>query len=57
MGDSKLVEIIKTGAVKTEQDAEYLSLFFWQMVDQSIEDDIQKLPRLFIEPNEFWNEK
>ena len=50
MGDSKLVEIIKTGAVKTEQDAEYLSLFFWQMVDQSIEDDIQNFRVYLLNP-------
>lgn len=57
MGDSKLVEMIKTGKVKTEQDAEYLSLFFWRMVDQSIEDDMHNIPRLLTQPNEFWNEK
>lgn len=57
MGDKKAIAFIQSGRVESEQDAEHLSLFFWRMVDQSIEDEEQNVPRLFNESNEFWNEK
>ena len=57
MGDQKALALIDAGEVGSEQDAVHLSLFFWRMVDQSIEDEEQDSPRLFNETNEFWNEK
>ncbi|MFO1369453.1 MAG: hypothetical protein U1F46_10700 [Marinagarivorans sp.] len=57
MGDKKIIHILESGKVESAQDAEYLSLFFWRMVDRSIEDDVHNIPRLFSESNEFWNEK
>ncbi|HEY6528241.1 MAG TPA: hypothetical protein VIZ65_06070 [Cellvibrionaceae bacterium] len=57
IGDSKLIQILEAGEVRSEQDAEYLSVFFWRMVDESIADEQQGIRPLFIESNEFWNEK
>jgi hypothetical protein len=57
LGDSQLIEILNSGDVKSEQEAEYLSHFFWKMVDKSIEDEERDVPSLFDESNEFWNEK
>jgi hypothetical protein len=57
MDDTKLLSIIQSGEVKSEEEAEYLSKFFWRMVDKSIEDEELGISSVFVESNEFWNEK
>ena len=57
MSDSTALGIFETGEVNSIEEAEYLSRFFWRMVDKSIEDEEQGMPPLHVESNEFWNEK
>ncbi|MBU6950855.1 hypothetical protein [Hahella sp. HN01] len=57
MNDSRALNILEAGEAGSEDEAEYLSRFFWRMVDKSIEDEEQGEPSLFVESNEFWNEK
>lgn len=57
MNDTKALDLLQQGEVNSKEDAEYLSCFFWRMVDKSIEDEEQGVSSLFVESNEFWNEK
>lgn len=57
MNDLPALCILESGCVSSKDEAEYLSQFFWRMVDQSVEDEEQGVPSLHIESNEFWNEK
>ncbi|MCG8611191.1 MAG: hypothetical protein MI864_11695 [Pseudomonadales bacterium] len=57
MNDSRAIELLETGEVRSEEDAEYFSEFFWRMVDSSIEDEENGLAPIYTESNEFWNEK
>ena len=43
--------------VSSKEEAEELSIFFWEMVDASVEEETQGLPSVQNESNEFWNEK
>jgi len=55
--DSRATQLLESGDIRSEEDAEYLSEFFWRMVDSSIEDEENGLESIHTEPNEFWNEK
>ncbi|GAB2199270.1 hypothetical protein [Sessilibacter sp. MAH4] len=57
LNDQKIVEIITTVNSISREDAEYLSRFFWRMVDMSIELENHTGASLFEESNQFWNEK
>lgn len=57
MNDSRASLLLESGNVCCEEDAEYLSEFFWRMVDSSIEDEESGLEPFHTESNEFWNEK
>ena len=55
--DTKALEIIESGVVKNKEEAQYLSNYFWRMVDSSIEDEKQKIHLPWVESAEFWTEK
>lgn len=55
--DNKALEIINSGEVRNSDDALYLSHFFWEMVDSSIEDEEAEIELPWPEGAEFWNEK
>jgi hypothetical protein len=41
LGQKNILEILGCGVVKSKEEAEDLSLFFWDMVDKSIENEKQ----------------
>lgn len=55
--DNKALAILESGVVKNKDEAQYLSNFFWRMVDSSIEDEKLKAPLPWSESAEFWTEK
>ncbi|GAB2189720.1 hypothetical protein MAH1_13280 [Sessilibacter sp. MAH1] len=57
LNDQKIIELITADNSISHEDAEYLSRFFWRMVDMSIELENHTGTSLFEESNEFWNEK
>lgn len=57
LNDQKIVEMIANTNSISREDAEYLSRFFWRMVDMSVELENHTGTSLFEESNEFWNEK
>lgn len=52
-----VLSIISVGEVKSAQEAEALSEFFWVMVDKSIEDEENNVESPWTEGAEYWNEK
>jgi len=57
LNDVKTIELIKAGTVNNSDEALYLSRFFWEMVDSSIEDEESGIELPWPEGAEFWNEK
>ena len=57
LADTKALAIIESGMVKNKDEAQYLSNFFWRMVDSSIEDEEQETPLPWSESIKFWTEK
>ncbi|MBI3563288.1 MAG: hypothetical protein HY080_16415 [Gammaproteobacteria bacterium] len=55
--DTKAMEIIESGVVKNIEEAQYLSNYFWRMVDSAIEDEKQEIRLPWGESAEFWTEK
>jgi len=55
--NEKILEILKCGEVRSSEEATYLSEFFWNMVDLSIEDEQSGVEIPWEEGAEFWNEK
>ncbi|KEQ17201.1 hypothetical protein [Endozoicomonas numazuensis] len=57
MEDKRTAEILKRGSVSNTDEARHLSLFFWKMVDASIDDEKKDIQFPWEEGAEFWNEK
>jgi len=57
LNDSKAQHIFEVGEVADKEEAEYLSAFFWRMVDSSIEDEKNGVDLPWDENSEFWTEK
>ncbi|MGI9278726.1 MAG: hypothetical protein ACR2PX_03740 [Endozoicomonas sp.] len=55
--DSLTTEILNRGSVTNSEEARHLSVFFWEMVDASIEDEKREVELPWEEGAEFWNEK
>lgn len=52
-----IVSILNRGFVETEEEARELSLFFWEMVDKSIEAEKEGAKTKWSEGSKFWTEK
>ena len=52
-----VLSILSRGFVKTKEEAKALSVFFWDMVDKSIEDEKQGTTKKLNESSKFWTEK
>lgn len=57
LNDELTLSILNTGEVKNSPEARHLSMFFWKMVDRSIEDRNNKVLLPWPEGGEFWSEK
>jgi hypothetical protein len=57
LNDKITLSILELGTVKNSKEATHLSLFFWNMVDKSVEDHNNKVTLPWPEGAEFWNEK
>jgi hypothetical protein len=57
MNDKAVLEILKKGSVSNSNEAKKLSEFFWNMVDSSIEDHLNRINLPWQESSEYWNEK
>lgn len=57
MGEVRAKDILASDAPLSNDDAEYLSEFFWRMVDFSIAEENSKITLPWPENREFWNEK
>lgn len=52
-----VLSILNRGFVGTEAEAKELSIFFWNMVDRSIEDEQQGITGKWHSDSKFWTEK
>ncbi|MGM8227756.1 hypothetical protein ACSV5M_14315 [Cellvibrio sp. ARAG 10.3] len=57
LNDELTLSILNAGEVKNSAEARHLSMFFWHMVDRSIEDRNNKVLLPWPEGGEFWSEK
>ena len=57
LNDELTLSILNAGEVKNSAEARHLSMFFWNMVDRSIEDRDNKVHLPWPEGGEFWSEK
>lgn len=57
LNDKITLSILNAGEVKNSTEAKHLSLFFWNMVNKSIEDQNNKILLPWPEGGEFWSEK
>lgn len=57
LNNSRVFDILSKGFVSDVEEAENLSRFFWQMVDQAVLDDKLNIEWPFSEGSEFWCEK
>ena len=57
LNNRRAYDILNKGYVSDAEEAEILSRFFWQMVDQTVEDDKQDIKWPFSAGSEFWCEK
>ncbi len=57
LNDKAALSILESGVVKSAEEARHLSVFFWSMVNKSIEDHNNKVILPWAEGAEFWNEK
>lgn len=52
-----VLSILNRGFVETEEEAKELSVFFWNMVDKTIEVEKQGITQQGVEGGKFWTEK
>lgn len=52
-----ILSILNRGYVETKDEAKALSIFFWDMVDKSIQNEKAGIKLKWPENAEFWNEK
>lgn len=52
-----ILSILNRGFIETREEAKELSKFFWNMVDKSIEVEIQGVGGEWDESSKFWTEK
>ncbi|MES2825304.1 MAG: hypothetical protein V4732_17000 [Pseudomonadota bacterium] len=52
-----VLSILNRGFVETEEEAKALSVFFWDMVDKTIEEEKQGAEKKWHEGSKFWTEK
>ena len=57
LGRPVVLSILNRGFVETEEEARALSVFFWDMVDKTIEVEKQETTQKLIEGGRFWTEK
>lgn len=57
LNDKITLSILGAGEVKNSAEAKHLSLFFWNMVNKSVEDKNNKILLPWPEGGEFWSEK
>ena len=57
LNDEITLSILDAGEVKNSTEAKHLSMFFWNMVNKSVEDKNNKILLPWPEGGEFWSEK
>ncbi len=57
LNDEITLSILDAGEVKNSAEAKHLSLFFWNMVNKSVEDKNNKILLPWPEGGEFWSDK
>ena len=52
-----ILEILNRGYVESREEAKELSIFFWEMVDKTIEEETMVSRSQWSESSKFWTEK